>query len=263
MTFKIVVCIKQVPDTNDIKWTERNTIAREGMDLIMNPYDLGAIQMALNVKKYIFDVEIILVSMGPNQAMESLSYGIALGADRAYLLCDKKFAASDTLATAYCLSCFIKKYVPDFNLIICGQQAVDGDTAQTPTGLAEKLSIPSVTLVKKLLSINNEYASIIRETPSAVEEVEVSLPALIAVDNQEILFDPKIKDFMRAQDKEIAVLSACDIDSQECFIGLNGSPTQVKKAFRPEKHREGTILDDVCKDDFKELLLSEIDKAKK
>lgn len=258
MTFKIVVCIKQVPDTTDIKWTERNTIAREGMDLIINPYDLGAIQMSLDVKKYIGDVKIALVSMGPGQAVESLSYGLALGADEAYLLCDRKFAASDTLATAYCLKCFIDKYFKDVNLIICGQQAIDGDTAQTPAALAEKLGIPSVTLTSKLNWINVDSAVLERNLPYKTEEVEVKLPALIAVDSTEIFKQPKIEDFIRAQDLKIQVLKACDIDSQECNIGINGSPTQVKKAFRPLKHRDSKVIDNMTNEAFMDLLLSEI-----
>ena len=121
MTFKIVVCIKQVPDTNDIKWTPMNTIQREGMDSVINPFDLGAIQFALDLKKRFNDAQITLVSMGPKQAEESLRYGLALGADEAYLLCDKKFAASDTLATAYCLSCFVGKYVSDVRFYVSAQ----------------------------------------------------------------------------------------------------------------------------------------------
>lgn len=262
MTFKIVVCIKQVPDTNDIKWTPMNTIQREGMDLVMNPYDLGAIQAALDVKKIFNDSEIILVSMGPHQAVESLRYGLALGADKAYLLCDKKFAASDTLATAYCLSCFVNTHVRDFKLIVCGQQAVDGDTAQTPTAMAEKLGIPSVTLVKEIIKINREQIVLKRELPLKTMEVEVAQPCLIAVDNQSVQNLPKIEDFMRAQDEEIEVLTACEIGSEDCNIGIKGSPTQVKKAFRPMRNREGKVFEDMTNEAFMELLMSEINKAK-
>lgn len=261
MTFKIIVCIKQVPDTNDIKWTKKNTIQREGLDLIINPYDLGAIQLALDVKKYILDTQIILVSMGPNQALESLNYGLALGADTAFLLCDRKFAASDTLATAYCLCGFIKQHCGDFNLIICGQQAVDGDTAQVPSALAEKLDIPSITLAKELKFIDTKMVNIIRETPAKTEEVEVALPSLLAVDIQETKKQPSIEDFMKAQDKKITILSAADIDCLETNIGFSGSPTQVKKAFRPEKHRDVVILENLSNEEFIEVLMGEINKA--
>ena len=147
MTFKIIVCIKQVPDTNDIKWTEHNTIQRDGLDSIINPYDISAIQFANNFKYVLDDVKITVVSMGPTQAKDALKEAIAIGADEANLLSDKKFSAADTLATAYTLSQFIKSKFPDFNIILCGQQAIDGDTAQTPSSLAEKLDIPQITNV--------------------------------------------------------------------------------------------------------------------
>ncbi len=262
MTFKIIVCIKQVPDTNDIKWTPMNTIQREGMDLVINPFDLGALQFASDIKTRFNDAQIILVSMGPKQAEESLRYGLALGADEAYLLCDKKFAASDTLATAYCLSCFVKTYVPDFNLIVCGQQAVDGDTAQTPTALAEKLGIPSVTLVTEMKSIDREHMTLVRELPSLAEEVDVQFPALAAVNTQIFQKQAKIEDFMRAQDKTIDILTACDIGTEECNVGIKGSPTQVRKAFRPIKNRDSRIIESAPDVDYIGFIMSEINKAK-
>ncbi len=260
--FKILVCIKQVPDTTDIKWTKNNTIQREGLDLMINPFDLGAIQMALDVKEHIPNTEIVLVSMGPNQAIESLVYGIALGADRGFLLCDKKFAASDTLATAYCLSSFVKKFFSDFNLIICGQQAIDGDTAQTPSSLAEKLNVPVVTLVKELKKVCHSSITLHRETPAKRELVEVELPAVLAIDNQITDKVPSIDDFIRAQRTVITVLAACDICCEERSLGLSGSPTQVKDVFRPLKNREGQIIDEISTKEIQEIILSEVEKAK-
>lgn len=262
MTFKIVVCIKQVPDTNDIKWTPMNTIQREGMDSVINPFDLGAIQFALDLKKRFNDAQITLVSMGPKQAEESLRYGLALGADEAYLLCDKKFAASDTLATAYCLSCFVGKYVSDFNLIICGQQAVDGDTAQTPSALAEKLSIPSVTLVSELKFVDREHVVLVRDLPSRIEEVQVALPSLLAINSQSIFKMPKIEDFMRAQDQTVKVLGLADIGADDGYVGIKGSPTQVRNAFRSVKSREGNILAELSVSECVNSVLTEISRAK-
>ena len=143
MTFKVAVFIKQVPDTDDIRWTEHNTIQREGLESVINPYDIGAIQLAKNVKFLLNDCEITAVSMGPLQAKEALKEALAMGCDKAFLLCDKKFAGSDTLATAYVLSQFINTHLNDFDLIICGYQAVDGDTAQTPSSLAQKTQYPA------------------------------------------------------------------------------------------------------------------------
>lgn len=245
MTFKILVCIKQVPDTNDIKWTANNTIDRAGMDLIINPFDLGALQMALDIKNSVPDVKITLVSMGPTQAVDSLSYGIAMGADNAYLLCDKKFAGSDTLATSYCLECFVRKFMPDFSLIICGQQAVDGDTAQVPPALAQKLCVPSTVLVTEFLGFESKKLRLVKETPCIKEEVEINTPALIAVNLREALKRPLIEDFMRAQDTCVEILSAADIDASDDKTGFAGSPTIVKKAFRPEISRECRIISDI------------------
>ncbi len=258
MAFNILVCIKQVPDTNDIKWTANNTIDRAGMDLIINPYDMGALQIALDIKKSHSNTNITLVSMGPAQAVESLSYGIAMGADRAFLLCDKKFAGSDTLATSYCLECFVKKFLPDFSLIICGQQAVDGDTAQVPPALAQKLCVPSSVLVSQYLGIENGKLRLLRETPCLKEEIEIDTPALIAVNSRDYVKKPLIEDFMRAQDTPIQVLSAADIDAKDEFIGFAGSPTIVKKAFRPEIARECRIITDFSAHDAAKLLLDEV-----
>ena len=258
MAFNILVCIKQVPDTNDIKWTANNTIDRAGMDLIINPYDMGALQMALDIKNSLPDAKITLVSMGPVQAVESLSYGIAMGADSAFLLCDKKFAGSDTLATSYCLESFIRKFMPDFSLIICGQQAVDGDTAQVPPALAQKLCVPSSVLVSEFLGFENGKLHLQRETPCHKEEIEMQTPALIAVNSRDFVKKPLIKDFIRAQDTPIQSLSAADIDAKDEFIGFSGSPTIVKKAFRPEITRECRIITDFSAQDAAKLILDEV-----
>ena len=263
MTFNILVCIKQVPDTNDIKWTANNTIDRAGMDLIINPYDMGAIQTALDIKNTLSDAAITLVSMGPAQAGESLSYGIAMGADRAFLLCDKKFAGSDTLATSYCLEQFVRKFLPDFSLIICGQQAVDGDTAQVPPALAQKLCVPSSVMISDFLGFKNGKLRLLRETPCLIEEVEIAAPALIAVNTRNFTKKPLIEDFMRAQNTPVKVLSASDIDAKDEFIGFSGSPTIVKKAFRPITHRDCRIVNDLSAADAAKLILQSIKEAQK
>ena len=160
MSFKILVCVKQVPDTSDIKWTINNTIQREGLDSIINPFDAGAISFANEIKQQLaqlnINTHISVVSMGPKQADKSLRTALALGADKAYLLCDNKFSGSDTLATSYTLSQFIKTKINKFDIILCGQQAIDGDTAQVPSELAQKLNIPEITYVTNLLDVNND-----------------------------------------------------------------------------------------------------------
>ena len=133
----IIVCIKQVPDVDDIKWTKENNLDRTNMLSKINPYDEYALDVAINIKSKFKNVKITVISMGPNQAKEVLNYALAKGADRAILLSDKAFAGSDTLATSKILACAIQKYCSDFNLILTGQLAVDGDTQQVPLSLAQ------------------------------------------------------------------------------------------------------------------------------
>ena len=147
---KILVCIKQVPDTTDIKWTENNTIQREGVESVINPFDVYAIEEALKLKKSMENVEITVLTMGPLQAEEMLKKTIAIGCDKGVLISDKKFAGADTYATGKTIASAIKSKMPDYDLIICGQFAVDGDTAQTGPSIACQLGIPQITYVREL-----------------------------------------------------------------------------------------------------------------
>lgn len=262
MTFKIIVCIKQVPDTNDIKWTEHNTIQREGLDSIINPYDISAIQFANNFKYVLDDVKIIAVSMGPQQAQDVLKEALAIGADEAYLLSDKRFSAADTLATAYTLSQFIKNICSDFNLIICGQQAIDGDTAQTPSSLAEKLGIPQLTNVIWSKDITFDNSTWTRVTNNEREDVRISHPALIAVSNSELEVIPSIEGYIKAQNSKIKILNADDICALAEKIGLKGSPTVVKKAYCPNITR--TTLNAVASsaDDAANIIMDEVNNCR-
>ena len=149
---KIALCIKQVPDTSDIKWTEHNTIQREGVESIINPYDVYALEAALQIKNTCKDVEITALTMGPLQAEDMLKKAIAVGVDNGALITDKKFAGADTYATGKTLANAIKTAVPDFNIIICGQFAIDGDTAQTGPSIANHLNLPQITFVKEAVS---------------------------------------------------------------------------------------------------------------
>ena len=262
MTFKVIVCIKQVPDTNDIRWTKNNTIQREGLDSVINPYDLSAVQLAKNIKFLNEDTEISVVTMGPMQAQDILKQAIAMGCDKAFLLSDKRFSGADTLATAYTLSQFVKSIIPDFNLIICGQQAVDGDTAQTPSSLAEKLGIEQLTNVIALKSFNKDNSVWIKNTCDYMQEVRLPHPALIAAsaNNTEIL--PDIKGYMKAQNTVINVLDADDINANEQCIGLKGSPTQVKNAYRPHIERNTELIENASLEDYTHFIINEINKCK-
>lgn len=230
---KILVCIKQVPDTTDIRWTENNTIQRDGLESVINPYDLYALEEAIKIKRSRNDVTITALTMGPSQAEEILRKAIALGCDEGCLLCDKKFAGADTYATSRTISSAIRHHFNDFDLIICGQFAVDGDTAQTGPSIAAKLEIPQVTYVKEVIDSNEFYLTARRELEDGIETVQVKLPALICVlmGNYETS-RPTINGIKRAQSAKIKVLTLEDILLQPEEAGLKGSPTYVSKAFR-------------------------------
>ena len=192
---KTVVCIKQVTDTADIKWTENNTLCREGVASIVNPCDLYAADIAINLKNTDSDTEVSAISMGPLQAVSALKYVLAMGADNAFLLCDKYFAGSDTAATARVLAASIKEKIADYDLIVCGQYASDGDTAQTGPSLAENLDIPVITNVISVQKIDSKRLIVKRITDVGTETVEATLPILICVrPNDKKPSLPKISD---------------------------------------------------------------------
>lgn len=231
---KIVLCIKQVPDTSDIKWTENNTIQREGLESIMNPYDVYAMESALKLKRSYDNVEITALTMGPAQAADMLKKTIAVGVDRGILLSDKKFAAADTYATGKTVGTAIKTKLSDFDLIICGQFAIDGDTAQTGPSIANTLNIPQVTYVQEIISYDNGTLTVRRELDEGTEIVRVKLPALICVLKD--YFEPtraKINGIIKAQNSEITTYGIDDLGLSSDEAGLKGSPTYVSKAFRP------------------------------
>lgn len=231
---KILVCIKQVPDTTEIKWTENNTMQREGVESIINPYDVYALETALKIKKSL-NAEITVLTMGPNQAEDILRKAIAIGCDNAVLLSDRKFAGSDTYATGKTIAAAIKSKLPDFDLIICGQFAIDGDTAQTGPTIASNLGIPQATYVKEVSECNEQYLVVKREIEEGIETLKVQLPALICVlKNPEEPTRAAINGIIKAQDAAITVYSLDDIGLLPEEAGIKGSPTYVSKAFRPE-----------------------------
>ena len=257
---KILVCVKQVPDTTNIKWTENNTIQREGLESVMNPFDIFAVEEALKIKNKKTDVSITTLTMGPNQAVDMLKKTIALGCDSACLLTDRKFAGADTYATAKTISAAIKTKYSDFNLIICGQFAVDGDTAQTGPAIANNLGIPQVTYVKEIVDANEFHVTVRRELEEGIETVQVKLPALICVLQGD--YEPSkatingVKKLLRT---DVQICSAEDIGLSADEVGLKGSPTYVSKAFRPVKKHECTFIEsknDFCKE-LKECLENE------
>lgn len=244
---KILVCLKQVPDTDDIKWTENNTIQREGVESIINPYDVYALEEALKLKRTIINTEITALTMGPMQAVDMLKKAIALGCDNAVLISDKKFAGADTYATAKTISAAIKTKLPDFDLILCGQFAIDGDTAQTGPGIANQLDIPQVTFVKELNRCDTHCIYAARQLEDGLEIVKVEFPALICMlKGYEEPSRITINGVKKAQNADIKIYSMEDINLTPEEVGIKGSPTYVSRAFRPEHKREKCIFCEDC-----------------
>ena len=176
----IIVCIKQVPDTANVKIDpQTNTLIREGVESIINPFDMYAIEEAVRTKEKLGG-SVLAVTMGPPQADAALREAISMGVDEAVLVSDRAFAGSDTWATSYTLACAIKK-IGKFDIIFCGKQAADGDTAQVGPGVSMHLDIPQVTYVKKIEEVTPDHARVERMTEEGYEVIEVPLPVLFTV----------------------------------------------------------------------------------
>jgi electron transfer flavoprotein beta subunit len=237
-----IVCIKQVPGTTEVKINPKtNTLIREGAESIVNPFDTYAIEEGLRLKERMGG-KVTVISMGPPQAESALRETLSMGCDEAVLLTDPAFAGSDTLATSYTLACGIRK-IGEFDLVICGKQAIDGDTAQVGPGIAEKLEIPAVTYVKKIEEINETLVRVERMMEEGYEVIEMGLPALITVVkeiNEPRL--PSLKGMMRARKAKIQIWNASDIACEKDRIGQLGSPTIVNRIFTPPPRKGGELL---------------------
>ena len=250
----IIVCIKQVPNTTDVKIDPvTNTLIRDGVESVINPFDTYAIEEAVRLKER-FGGKVTVVTMGPPQAENALKEAISLGCDEAILVSDRKFAGSDTWATSYTLSSAIKK-IGLFDIIICGKQASDGDTAQVGPGISTHLDIPQVTYVKKIEEISGNKAKVERMTEEGYDVVEAPLPCLFTV-VKEINTPriPSLKGMMKAKSAKIAKWTAEDIKAEPKSLGLDGSPTRVVKIFTPPARKGGEILSGDTIDIAKELV---------
>ncbi|HNW26199.1 MAG TPA: electron transfer flavoprotein subunit beta/FixA family protein [Candidatus Gastranaerophilaceae bacterium] len=240
---KVALCIKQVPDTADIKWTENNTIQREGVESVINPFDMYAIETAVRLKENFKDVHITVLSMGPPQAQDILKRAISMGVDEGFLVSDKKFAGADTVATSRTLATAIKEKVKDVDLIICGQFATDGDTAQTGPSIAQQLNFPQVTYVKEIVDYKDGFLTVKREVEDGIEIIRTTLPAVLCMLKCD--YEPRrplINGFVKAQNAQINMYNAEDIKLQPEQVGIKGSPTYVSRAFRPEQKQGGDVI---------------------
>lgn len=286
---RIIVLAKQVPDTRNVgkdAMKEDGTINRGALPAIFNPEDLNALEQALRIKDKFPGTTITMLTMGPGRAAEIIREGMFRGADNGYLLTDRSFAGADTLATSYALSMAIRK-IGDFDLIIGGRQAIDGDTAQVGPQVAEKLGLPQVTYAEEIMKIENSKITIRRGIAGGVETVEAPMPLLITVNGSAAECRPRnaklVQKYKRAlgvQEKaeitkagqslpyeddykqypylNIEEWSVADVDADVVQCGLSGSPTKVKTiqniVFQAKESKVISSADGEIDDLMKELI---------
>jgi electron transfer flavoprotein beta subunit len=235
---RIIVPIKQVPETTAVKMDEETgTMIREGVEAIVNPLDLYAIETALRLREA-HGGEIIVISMGPPKAITALREAIAMGCDSGVLLTDKAFAGSDTWATSYVVAAACRR-IARFDLILCGERATDGDTGQVGPGIAAWLDLPVATYVGRIADLNGNRCRVHRLVEAGHELLEVQLPAVITVVKE--ISDPRLPTLrgkQRARRAEIPAWGSRDLDVKMDRLGLHGSPTRVVRIFRPKVARE-------------------------
>ena len=238
---KIIVPIKQVPETSNVKMDEQTgTMIREGVESIINPLDLYAIESAIQLKEK-YSGSVTAISMGPPNCRKALKEAIAMGCDDALQISHKNFAGADTWATSYVLAETIKQKAQDFDLILCGERATDGDTGQVGPGIASFLHLPLATYVSKIYDVELEKGlRVHRLVEGGYEILALPFPALLTV-VKEISFPrlPTLHGKQKAKQIAIPVIQPEDIKAKEDCIGLRGSPTQVVKIFRPKVSRQG------------------------
>ncbi len=240
--FKICVCIKQVPATTEVKFDpETNTLIREGVDSQINPFDLYALEEGVRVKERLAadgeEASVTVLCMGPPQAVDALRECIALGGDDAVLLSDRAFRGADTWATSYALACALAKMQPD--LVLCGMQAIDGDTGQVGPGIAVHMDYAQAPYVAKIETLDKKKIVLKRLLENGYEVCSVKLPAVLTVVKEiNEPRTPSLRGKMNAKKAEIPTWTAADVNAPEEKLGLRGSPTQVVKVFSPP-HREG------------------------
>jgi electron transfer flavoprotein alpha/beta subunit len=250
---RIIVCIKQVPDTAEVRINpETNTLIRDGVPSIINPYDTHAIEAGLQIREKAGG-SVTVLTMGPPQAEEALKEAISMGADEAVLLTDRAFAGSDTWATAYTLAKAIEYIGAD--VILCGKQAIDGDTAQVGPEVAEFLDIPHVAYIRKIDDVSDSRIVVQRLMDDGYDVVESSLPVLLTVVRE--LNSPRLpslKGKMAAKKAVIKKLTAADIRAEEESLGLKGSPTQVRNIFAPEVRKDRKMFEGTAEDQVDSLI---------
>ena len=251
---KIIVCAKQVPDTNEVKIDPvKGTLIRDGVPSILNPDDANGLEAALAIKDEHPDTHITVITMGPPQAKDMLRECLAMGADDAILISDRAFAGADTWATSNTIASAIRK-IGEYDIILAGRQAIDGDTAQVGPQIAERLRLPQVTYAEKI-TLNEKTLRINRQLEDGYEIIQVDTPCLITAVKE--LNTPRymtIGKIVDACNKEIIEWNLVDLGLDEREVGLNASPTQVLKSFTPEAKGKGVVLQGNNKEIAKQLI---------
>ena len=241
---KIIVCAKQVPDTNEVKIDPvKGTLIRDGVPSILNPDDANALEAALQVKDANPDVTISVVSMGPPQACYMLRECLAMGADDAYLLSSRAFGGADTCATSTTIAAGIRK-IGDYDIIFAGRQAIDGDTAQVGPQTARRLGLPVVTYVQKVRELKEGSVVVERQLEDGYEVIECKTPCVLTAVKE--LNDPRymtIDGIVDAYNKEITIWNENDVKLDPSDCGLKASPTQVFRSFTPPPKGKGEMLE--------------------
>ncbi|MEG1572404.1 MAG: electron transfer flavoprotein subunit beta/FixA family protein [Bacteroidales bacterium] len=239
---KIIVCIKQVPDTTEIKLDPKTgTLIRDGVPSIMNPDDKGGLETALRLKDE-YNAHITVISMGPPQAENILREALAMGVDRAILLSDRKFAGADTLATSHALAGALSTL--EYDLIIAGRQAIDGDTAQVGPQVAEFLGLPQVSYLEDLQFDGKKTFTIRKQTEEGYQRLQVDAPCLVTVLASACKARyMSVGGIMKAFAQEVEVWGADKLNVDESHLGLKGSPTKVKKAFPKGAKSAGQVYE--------------------
>ena len=241
---KILVCIKQVPGTTQVEIDETTgTLKRDGIPAKMNPFDLYALETALRIKKST-GAEVTVLTMGPPQCEKVVREAFMMGVDRGVILSDRAFGGADVLMTSYTLAQGVKKTGP-YDLIVCGKQTTDGDTAQVGAEMAEWLGIPHVVNVKSIDAVAEKDIALTVDLPDWEIAEKIPYPCLMTVEKG--IYEPRLPSYRlkcATADREILWLKLTDLDDKDPkHYGLNGSPTQVKRIFPPESHVEHVMLD--------------------
>jgi electron transfer flavoprotein beta subunit len=249
----IVVCIKQVPDAKNVRIDpDTHTLVRQGVECIINPFDLFAVEAALKIKDE-NNAKVTVMTMGPPQADEALRECLSRGVDEAVLLSDRAFAGSDTWATSTTLAAAVRK-LGDVDLIFCGKQAVDGDTAQVGPEMATLLNVPYATFVKKIESLDDRHLKVTRQTDEGAEVWKVPMPALITVLKE--VGEPRLPSLrhkMRAKKAQVQVWGAADLGLAPEMVGLSGSFTQVVRVFAPPRRTNRILIEGSIEEQVEQL----------